>query len=203
MLKKVKSALLLTNIDSFKTSFETVAEDLNVTLKVEEEWCNKYRVSEDVIICGSKYIKDINEVYYENLVLILNPKENISEYTTKGINRFIFNFNNPVELSYALLYKEKTVVHASSEQLETILKDSSFTAFRYKDYDLNFDRNIFKYKGKEIYLCASQKRYLAEWLLRHNKDNSKRMILCNLRKKFGKDFLREIDIYGNPKEKNK
>ena len=62
------------------------------------------------------------------------------------------------------------------------------TSFCIGDYDFQFDKNTFRYKGKSIYLCGSQKAYLASWLLNAHKDNSKRMILCNLRKKFGADF---------------
>lgn len=199
MLKKVNSALLLTSVDTFKASFEEIVKDLDVQLRVESEWDTRYRVAEDVVICGSKYLKDVNEIYKENLVLILKPNESIGEYVAKGINRFIFNFNNPLELMYALLYKEKTVVHAGAQNLETILVGCSFVSFNFGDYDFNFESNEYKYKGKEIYLCNSQKRYLAEWLLRHNKENNKRMILYHLRKKFGEDFLRDIDKYGNPK----
>ena len=50
-----------------------------------------------------------------------------------------------------------------------------------------------------IYLTDSSKKYLAQWLLNGLKDNSKRMILCNLRKKFGKDFLSDIDRFGQLK----
>lgn len=60
---------------------------------------------------------------------------------------------------------------------------------------------IFFYKGKPIYLTSAHKKYLAEWLLTGNKDNSRRMILCNLRKKFGVDFLADIDRFGQPKRR--
>lgn len=200
MLEKVKSALLLTSVDSFKASFASITKDLGIKLRVEEEWNNRYRILEDVVICGSKYLDYVNAIYYENLVLILKSDEKLNDFIEKGINRFIFNFNNPLELVYSLLSKEKTVVHASSTELVTILEESVYLAFICNDYDFRFDKNEFKYKGNDIYLCNSQKRYLAEWLLRHNKDNSKRMILYHLRKKFGEDFLKDIDRYGNPKE---
>lgn len=201
MLKKVESALLLSNVESFKASFKMVAEELNVTLNIEEEWNNRYRISEDVVICGSKYLDEVNKAYYENLVLILKPDESIGNYISKGINRFIFDFSNKSELMYALLYKERTLVQGSVK-LKDIIKDSSFLNFCYGDYDFNFDKDIYIYKGKEIFLTNSQKCYLAEWLLRHNKDNGKRMNLCSLRKKYGKNFLKEIDRLGNPKEEN-
>ena len=56
------------------------------------------------------------------------------------------------------------------------------------------------YKGKAIYVTKAQKRYLADWLLNGHKDNSKRVLLFELRKKFGNDFLREVDRHGQIKE---
>ena len=47
-----------------------------------------------------------------------------------------------------------------------------------------------------IYLTNTIKKYLAQWLLNGKKDNSKRMILHNLRKKFGNDFLSDVDRFG-------
>ena len=63
---------------------------------------------------------------------------------------------------------------------------------------------LFAYKmdivsGYEFGVGDSAKRYLAEWLLNGHKDNKKRMILCNLRKRFGADFLINVDRFGQLK----
>ena len=83
--------------------------------------------------------------------------------------------------------------------MQELLKDCSVWNFQFGDYSFQFDKNKFTYKGKPIYLVDSQKRYLAEWLLNGHKDNSKRMVLCTMRKKFGKDFLADINRFGQLK----
>ena len=66
MLSNVKTALLLTNIDSFASNIRSIAEECDVALTVEEDWSEKYRVSEEVILCGSKYLDKINVLAKKN-----------------------------------------------------------------------------------------------------------------------------------------
>ena len=97
------------------------------------------------------------------------------------------------ELSNATLYSGQL-------SLEEIIRDSSVRNFTCGDYDFKFDKDRYFYKGKQLYLANAQKRYLAEWLLHGHKDNSKRMMLCLMRKKFGQSFLTDIDRFGRVKE---
>ena len=168
MLVKCKSALLLSDVQSFALTFKAIADEAEVKLSIESSWNTRYRVSEDVVILGSKYLEFLNEAYYANAVLILKADESPYPYMQKGITRFIFDYHN----KYGVWN------------------------FQFGDYDFQFDKNRFIYRGKPLYFADSQKRYLAEWLLCGHKDNSKRMILCTMRKKFGKDFLADIDRYG-------
>ena len=57
--------------------------------------------------------------------------------------------------------------------------------------------DTFRFKGAGIYLRKSEKEYLARWVLMGNKDNSKRILLCKMRKRFGKDFMQDVDRKGN------
>lgn len=200
MLEKISKALLLSDVPSFADNFKHIAEECDVSLDVESEWSAQFRVSYDTVIFGSKYINKVNRSYYPKAVLILKEGESPAPYIKEGISRFIFDYKNVFELCCSFYREPKTVVHASSKDLETIVKDCGSAVYCFGDYDFDFAKNKFKYKGKLIYMADSTKRYIAEWLLNGHKDNKKRMILCNLRKKFGADFLKNIDRFGQIKE---
>lgn len=201
MLSKVKSALLLTPVDSFAEHYTALAEGIGVRMERRDEWGRMFRMGADVVIYGSRYFDCMNSAYYPSSVIILREGESPEPYIEAGVSRFIFNHRNSYELLCALYKEEAVIVHASGGGLEEILRNAPAVRFCFGKYDFRFDENLFAYGGHSIYMPESSKRYLAEWLLRGNKDNSKRMILCNLRKKFGKDFLRDIDRFGQIKEK--
>ena len=200
MLIKCKSALLLSDVESFSKAYEMIAEEVGVELKVESDWSERYRLTQEIVILGSKYLDKLNSMYYPNVVLILKTNESPYPFMQKGITRFIFDYQNKYELFTALFKAEPVTVHTSHLPLEEIIKDSSVWNFTYGDYDFKFDKDKYFYKGKQLYLANAQKRYLAEWLLNGHKDNSKRMILCIMRKKFGQEFLADIDRFGRIKE---
>lgn len=203
MLRKCSKALLLSDVISFAENYKALANEVGVSLSVEKEWNIKYRANYEVIILGSKFLTDLNRAYYPEAVLILKEGESPAPYIKEGITRFIFNYKNNYELLCAFYKPEKVVLHASSNDLKTIIKECNVLAYNFGDYDFKFDKNRFLYKGKPIYLTDSAKRYLAEWLLNGHKDNKKRMILCNLRKKFGEEFLKDVDRFGQIKEEKK
>lgn len=202
MLEKVKSALLISDVTEFCNSYIALADDINVSLVVEETWNYKYRVSQDIVILGSKNIENLSTDYYKKAVVILKEGESPAPLIKLGIERFIFNYKNKYELLTAL-FKEKTVIlHSTDSSYQQLLEDTKVLNFCVGDYDFKFDRCLFKYKGRNIYLSKGARRYLAEWLLNGHKDNSKRMMLCSLRKNFGADFLKDVDRFGQLKEKN-
>lgn len=199
MLKKVSKALLLSDVPSFADNYKALASDVGVELSVEKEWNDRYRVSSDIVILGSKFLKDLNKAYYSEAVLILKEGESPASYIKEGITRFIFNYKNNYELLCAFYKPEAVIIHASASNLTNIIKECNVRSYQFAEYDFRFDKNKFFYKGKPIYLADSAKRYLAEWLLNGHKDNKKRMILCNLRKRFGADFLINVDRFGQLK----
>lgn len=200
MLRKCSSALLLSNVDSFAQLYTQYAEELGVSLRVEKEWCSKYRVAEEIVICGTKYLSDLNKAYYANAVVILKKGESPAPYMQMGITRFIFDFQNQYELAFALYKPEKVFVVQQSSNIKTVLQDSVLLSFNLGEYKFDFQQDRYFYKGKGIYLAKMEKTYLAEWLLQGHKDNNKRNYLYNLRRKFGKDFLKDVDRFGNLKE---
>lgn len=203
MLIKCNSALLLTDVPSFAGMYKDIAKDALVQLKVEEDWSKSYRISQDVVIAGSKYLDKINEAYISKTVLILRSDESPASFVVKGIERFIFDYQNAQELCMAFYRPDKVIVHTNNVELTDLIKTATTNCYQFGDYDFQFDKNSFKYKGKGIYLCKSQQKYLAEWLLYGNKDNKKRTILFALRKKFGQDFLKDVDRHGVLKEEKK
>ena len=200
MLEKSKSVLLLSDVESFGVRYTALAESVGVFMETESSWGYNYRVKHDTIILGSKFLPYLNKAYYPKAVLLLKKDESPFPFVKEGIKRFIFNYQNDNELVFALFKAEVKLLYSTSIDLKDIIKDSAVTDFIAGDYDFKFDRNVFKYKGKRIYLAESHKKYLAEWLLHGIKDNKKRMVLCNLRKKFGSEFLKDINRFGEVKE---
>lgn len=196
MLIKCKRALLLSDVITFAHSYERLAQDLGVDLVIEKTWNTKYRVNEDIVILGTKFIPSLNPDYYSKAVLILKEDEKPFPFVQQGFNRFIFDYKNERELGMALFMNEPVYVSFSSMELKDLVKDFPTHEFTEGDYRFNFLTDIYTYKGKPIYLAKSQKRYLAEWLLGGHKDNKRRMLLCTLRKKFGDNFLADVDRYG-------
>lgn len=200
MLKKSKSVLLISSQPSFCDSYKKLAESVNVIMFTESTWNTRYRVKDDLVILGGKYLQFLNESYYDRVVVILGTDESPAPYIKQGIKRFIFNYKNNYELLTALYYDEpKLIISKTSSSVAESIADSRTTSFQYHDYDFKFDRGVFFYKRRPIYLTDAQRRYLAEWLLTGNKDNARRMVLCNLRKKFGADFLADVDRFGQPR----
>ena len=200
MLLKCSSALLLTDVKNFGLLYSDLAEELGVSLKVEAEWNKRYRITEEIVICGSKFLDRVNEQFYPGTTVILKSGESPLPYVKKGIESFIYDYENQYELAMAFYKKSKINIRQDSEDMRTILDSSMTVSFNEKEYSFDFSRDEFLYSGKRIYLTSSEKLYLAEWLLLHKKDNSKRMCLFNMRKKFGNAFMKDIDRFGNVKE---
>ena len=80
MLEKCNSALLISEVESFSETYETIARDIGVDMTVEKEWKPQYRMSKDVVILGSKYLSDLNKAYYPMAVVILKRGENPVPY---------------------------------------------------------------------------------------------------------------------------
>lgn len=200
MLIKCKSALLLTDVLSFRRLYEQLAKETDVALCCEEDWSERFRVTQDVVILGSKYLSRLNKIYYPSAVLILKAGESPYPYIKEGIIRFIFDYQNQYELFMAFFKEEPVYVSYATKELKDLVKAYNTSFFKRGAYDFDFLADSFKYKGKQIYLAKSQKKYLAEWLLNGHKDNKKRMLLCSLRKKFGAEFLSDVNRFGEIKE---
>lgn len=196
MLKVCSSALLLSSVPHFIDYIKLIAEDNGVTLTVADNWNVGYRLNEDIIICGSHFLESINREDYDRVRLLLKTDEAVCNFTRKGITHFIFDYQNQKEMSFAF-YTEDIV---REESLSTILTSINNKRVVTDRYDFDFENGVFKYLGVKVYFSPSERMYLAKWLLLHRKDNTKRVILCRLRKKFGKNFLSDVDNEGYIKD---
>lgn len=199
MLKICSKALLLSNVPSFVKYISDISADLGIELDTADVWNINYRLNAEVIICGSKYIPYINVVDYDKVRLILKTNETVAEFIEMGITHFIFDYNNTKEVAFSFFFdaEEKQTDEMTVTDIINKTKISRFTKGK---YDFNFLTNTFKYDGVGIYLRESEKIYIAKWLFLNIKENSKRILLFNMRKKFGKDFMQDIDRLGKIKE---
>lgn len=200
MLKVCSSALVLSGVPRFVAYVTEIAKDCGVEVETNESWNERYRLNNDIIICGSKYLSDINTQYYERVRLVLKTTETVNTFVQMGITHFIFDYNNVRELAYSFYIDDQELLSDSSNVSEVIMPIEN-KHFVMGKYNFNFDTDVYKYAGIGIYLYPMEKVYLAKWLLLGEKDNSKRITLFRLRKRFGKAFLEDIDRKGKWKGK--
>lgn len=200
MLKVCSSALVLSGVPRFVSYVTEIAKDCGVEVETNESWNERYRLNNDIIICGSKYLSDINTQYYDRVRLVLKTTETVNTFVQMGITHFIFDYNNVRELAYSFYIDDQELLSDSSNVSEVIMPIEN-KHFVMGKYNFNFDTDVYKYAGIGIYLYPMEKVYLAKWLLLGEKDNSKRITLFRLRKRFGKAFLEDIDRKGKWKGK--
>lgn len=195
MLRLCSKALLISGVPRFVKYISDIAKDTGVELEVADEWEKKYRLDSEVVICGSKFIDCINAVDYGKIRLVLKTNETVAPFVEKGISHFIFDYNNVKEVAFSFFVPCDDKDNKDIE-LSDIMSITERKRFTEGEYDFNFATNSFKYCGVGIYLKESEKAYLAKWLFLNKKDNNKRIILFNLRKRFGKAFMQDIDRLG-------
>lgn len=193
MLISSKTALLLSKDTDFIARYETVAQLCNVELTVRSEWNERYRINQDVVIAEGELASLVASEYKNRLVLVFSG--NIAEMRAKA-DRFIFNKENLQELIYAFLKIDNSVKIKDTRSVTSIVISSGRSIFKEADYDFDFANSTFRYKGKEIYVSDGQKIVLAKWLLLGERGNNCYVQIHQMRKKFGKDFLSDINKYG-------
>ena len=193
MLISNKTALLLSKDTDFISRYETVAQMCNVELTVRSEWNERYRISQDVIIAEGELASLVASEYKNRLVLVFSGS--IAEMRAKA-DRFIFNKENLQELIYAFLKIDNSVKVKDTRSVTSIVIASGRSIFKESDYDFDFASSVYKYKGIEIYVSEAQRVLLAKWLLLGEKNHCLSSQLYLMRKKFGKDFLSDINKYG-------
>lgn len=189
MLSACNSILLLTKSKSFVEYIKDIADKCEVKVHSRDEWNPLYRVTEDKILCSSEWKDLINENNIKKTVILLKEGESFVKAKNKGFEQFVFNVKDERQIMYAFL---------TVKQVKKAV-NISVGNFVDKDYRFDFTENCFYYKNMGIYLSETERNYIGNWLLKGFKDNNKRHLLFNLRKRYGKEFLSEYDFKGQRK----
>ncbi len=202
MLRICSNVLLLSGVSSFVNYVTEIANDIDTEIEVANTWSINYRVNADVIICGSKYIDCIGKEDYGKVRLVLKKEETVMTFIRKGITHFIFDYTDKREVAFSMFIDKDDKLKEDKVSLSDIISEAHVSLFHNDRYYFNFTSGTFKYQDVGIYLRKSEKEYLAKWVLMGNKDNSKRILLCKMRKRFGKDFMKDVDRKGNYTRRN-
>lgn len=200
MLKTCRSFLLLTEDKRLQNVYEAVARNSEIRIKIMEKWDVMNRSTEDVIICDSYFADMLNEDYWFKTVVVLKQGESFVPYR-KRFDRFVFDRENKNEIAYSLV-KIKLDVKREVAELTTvgsIINECGTSVYSCGDYFFDFGNGVYKYKGNGIYLTEGNKIALAKWLLLHKKNSSTRTQAYQMRRKFGNDFLLDVNIKGGIK----
>jgi len=200
MLKTCKSFILVTEDKRLQNVYEAVARSSEIKIKIMEKWDLLNRSTEDLIICDSYFADFMNEDYWFKTVVVLKQGESFVPYRQR-FDRFVFDRENKNEIAYSLV-KIKLDVKREVAELTTvgsIISECGTSVYTNGDYFFDFGNGVYKYKGKGIYLTEGNKIALARWLLLHKKNSNTRTQAYQMRKKFGSDFLMDINIKGGIK----
>jgi hypothetical protein len=142
---------------------ETFVEGYEVTI-VDVKILKKVSVGEDAIVI-------LREGKVGNLI--------------NSHKRFIFNIEDKRELFCAFYVEKEDTLEGTVEHTD---QDVTFGSVR-----INFERDYFEFKGKEVYITRREKEFLFDRLVLKRFDKSRRHLLFNIRKRLGKDFLEGLD----------
>ena len=185
MQRKCSSIMLLTENPDYASFVEKVAKEYDVGFTTETTWRLSRKLTQDLILCSGKWVERISNLNYSRVVVILKSNESPLPYLKVGISSFIFGYKEVNQFEYIFNKKFELPVKAKEEGV-----------FIEGDYRFDFSRDDFIYKGRSIYVSRAEKEYLSIWLLSGMKDNTKRYHLWNMRKRFGKEFLKEVSRTG-------
>lgn len=200
MLKTCSKFTLITEDKWIQNAYDVISRNCDLRMKVCEKWDIKNRCDDDLIVCDSFFADTISDDYTHKTVIILKEGESFVPYR-KRFDRFVFNRENKNELTYALLrikldFKQEI---AELTTIGSIIKEAGESVYSSGDYFFDFGNGVYKYKGKGIFLTEGNKIMLARWLLLHIKNGNARTQAYQLRRKFGADFLKDINIKGGIK----
>lgn len=185
MQRKCSSIILLTENHDYASFVENVAKGNDIDFTSDTVWRVSRKLTQDLILCSSKWLGKISILIYDRVVVILKSNESPLPYIRMGIQNFIFGYKDVFQFEYIF-----------NKKLELPVKAEEKGLYCEGDYRFDFSREEFFYKGRSIYVSRAEKEYLSLWLLSGIKDNTKRYHLWNMRKRFGKEFLKEVSRTG-------
>lgn len=191
MLTTGKEVLLLTKDEKLIERYSEIAGVCGFRLEVQREWSSAYRISHDVIVADVDFIQCVSELYRDRVVALFSgaPGDMF-----RLADRFIFNRESVAELMYSVMRITTDLKVRSGRSV--IMQRAGSSEFKHGDYDFDFASNRFSYRGEPIHLSEGQATALANWLLLGMRDNNCSVQLYNLRKTLGKQFLKDVNRYG-------
>ena len=131
----------------------------------------------DKILIDSSLVTD--DMIGPKFVLILEEGESVQPFMD-SFESFIFDAKDKRQLGYALYAKETGVIEPVKEKLVV-----------YKDCEFDFEKDVYLYKGVDIYLTRAEKKLIKELQVKRARNSTERAVLFRARKRHGKDFFQE------------
>ena len=188
MKRIVSRAVIVSKDEELIVIFKKVAKELDVKLSVIDSY-KKTNSKSKYIIDSDCYSKPVRRASY---ILRNRDIKEVYKYCTDII--FDFRDENQVFLAFTnyINLPEVREKRRRKEEVFALLKRGK-TVFKTDDYDFNFKCGTYLYKGEAIYLSNTEQVYVKRKvfnLVRGSRANDK-SIKYGLRKKFGKEFLKE------------
>lgn len=193
MLKKCSNVLVCSDSEYLKSRYEEIAERLGITISTR--YNNTYVHNYERIITDSGSLAQIPVCYSDRICIVLHADEDFIPLS-RDVTSFVFCLQDDREVErslYRILDDCPGYVSLSlTEEIDGVA-NPVFTDGR---CTLDFGHGIYTYNEERISISPAQSVYLARWLLHGKKDSSKRKHLFDLRLKYGKDFLADVDRRG-------
>lgn len=181
-MQKICSELTLITKDADVIAvYNELQKKYGFELKLFDEWNCGFDSGSDSVVCTPDFCEYFNKVLAGRTYVFLN-KEVIAKVPNE--------FNHFVDsgcVKYSLLKTRKPKL--GERELEDI-----FEVFEYGDYYFDFTNYAFMWKGQEIYLRRSEAEFLKQYLVYKVKDKNKMCLISRMRNRFGKSFLRDVEI---------
>lgn len=185
---KICSSVMATGLD--KAQLESLmfrTKQYEIKLETRDAWVQLSKTDADRFICTPDMFPYVNPMLYPKTVMLVSEGDNVTPFLTAGVSRFITDLGNDIQFLQAMF-----VEYEAKKDRKRFTVD-----YVDGDYEFYFTHNEFFYKGEGIYLLPSEKKYLYDWLVFKEKDNTKRIYLHNIRKRLGDmSFLKNINKYG-------
>lgn len=193
MLKKYSNVLVCSDSEYLKSRYEEVAERLGVTINTR--YNSVYVHNYERIIADSESVGMIPVCYMDKVCIVLRSGEDFLPLS-RNVTSFVFCLQDDREVERSLYRVLDDCPEYSDISLTEEIEGVANPVFTTDRCKLDFAHGVYTYDDERISISPAQSIYLARWLLHGKKDASKRKHLFDLRQKYGKDFLANVDRYG-------
>ena len=122
-----------------------------------------------------------------------------SELDISEIKDWLDSVEEPGEGSLTLVLKKQTDERQKRQDIATslriLLAENTNFVWKYQNYYFDFNTKRYRKDEEFIYLTPGEELFVYRWLVLKEKFKSKdKYYLYNLRLKFGRDFLKDIEM---------